>query len=98
MGALLSPIGPNAVHLCIDMQNLFCPGAPWATPWMERVMPHVARLVEYAPERTIFTRFIPPQNAEAAHGVWRAYYEEWRCVTRDELDPHMLELAPPLAS
>jgi nicotinamidase-related amidase len=62
MGKLLVPLGPNAVHLCIDMQNLFAPGAPWATPWMERVLPQVRALVEHAPERTIFTRFIPPQT------------------------------------
>lgn len=96
MGALLSPIGPNAAHLCIDMQNLFGPGAPWATPWMERVIPQVSQLTAHAPERTIFTRFIPPKNAAAARGVWKVYYEKWRCVTRDELDPRMLDLVPPL--
>jgi hypothetical protein len=42
MGYLLAPPGPQAVHLCIDMQRLFEPGAPWATPWMERVTPQVA--------------------------------------------------------
>src|ERR1700748_3638759 len=83
MGKLLSPPGVNAAHLCIDMQNLFAPGAPWATPWMERVLPMTVQFVERAPERTIFTRFIRPQNKEAARGVWRAYYEKWECVTRD---------------
>ena len=96
MGELLAPLGPNAVHLCIDMQNLFAPGAPWATPWMERVLPQVRALVEHAPERTIFTRFIPPQTKHAARGVWKIYYEKWECVTREKLDPKMLELAAPL--
>ena len=96
MGELLPPLGPNAVHLCIDMQNLFAPGAPWATPWMERVLPQVRALVEHAPERTIFTRFIPPQTKHAARGVWKIYYEKWECVTREKLDPRMLELAAPL--
>ena len=96
MGELLAPLGPNAVHLCIDMQNLFAPGAPWATPWMERVLPQARALVEHAPERTIFTRFIPPRTKDAARGVWKIYYEKWECVTREKLDPKMLELAAPL--
>jgi nicotinamidase-related amidase len=78
------------------MQNLFAPGAPWATPWMERVMPLVVELVERAPARTIFTRFIPPRNKQSARGVWKAYYEKWECVTLERLNPHMLELAPVL--
>jgi nicotinamidase-related amidase len=96
MGKLLSSLGSNAVHLCVDMQNLFAPGAPWATPWMERALPQVRLLVEHAPERTIFTRFIPPQNKQSARGVWKIYYEKWECVTREKLDPRMLELAAPL--
>jgi nicotinamidase-related amidase len=96
MGKLLSSLGPNAVHLCVDMQNLFAPGAPWATPWMERVLPRVRALVERAPKRTVFTRFIPPQSKESARGVWKIYYEKWECVTREKLDLRMLELAGPL--
>ena len=78
MGTLLSPPGAYAAHLCIDMQNLFAPGGPWATPWMERVAPFVAALVERAPERTIFTRFIPPQTKESARGIWQlaAFYPD----------------------
>jgi len=64
---------------------------------MERVMPFVAALVAHAPARTVFTGFIPPKSKEAARGVWKAYYEKWECVTRARLDPHMLELAGPLA-
>jgi hypothetical protein len=85
MGTLLSPPGAYAANLCIDMQNLFAPGGPWATPWMERVAPFVAALVERAPERTIFTRFIPPQTKESARGMWKLYYEKWECVTGDRL-------------
>ena len=56
MGDLRSSLSADAVHLCIDMQCLFAPGAPWATPWMPRVSPVVLTLVEYAPAATIFTR------------------------------------------
>jgi nicotinamidase-related amidase len=57
------PLTRHAAHLCVDMQNLFRPGAPWATPWFERVLPNVVALTRAHPERTIFTRFIPPQRA-----------------------------------
>jgi nicotinamidase-related amidase len=96
MGKLLSPLGANAVHLCVDMQNLFAPGAPWATPWMERVLPVTAQLPGHAPHRSVFTRFIPPETKEAARGVWRIYYEKWECVTREKIDPRLLGLAPSL--
>jgi nicotinamidase-related amidase len=63
---------------------------------MDRILPLAAEIVAHAPERTIFTRFIPPRNKQAARGAWRIYYEKWECVTRERLDPHMLELAEPL--
>ncbi|MCC8982973.1 cysteine hydrolase [Bradyrhizobium acaciae] len=97
MGQLLSPPGPHAVHLCIDMQRLFEPAAPWATPWMSRVLPCIVALAQHAPECTVFTRFIPPRSKHEARGIWRAYYEKWECVTRERLDPGLIELVPPLA-
>ncbi|MCC8936255.1 cysteine hydrolase [Bradyrhizobium sp. Arg68] len=98
MGQLLSPPGPRAVHLCIDMQRLFEPAAPWATPWMSRVQPRIVELARHAPERTLFTRFIPPRSKHDARGIWRAYYEKWECVTRERLDPELIELVPALAT
>ncbi|WFU29302.1 cysteine hydrolase [Bradyrhizobium brasilense] len=98
MGQLLSPPGPRAAHLCIDMQRLFEPGAPWATPWMDRVLPRIIKLAQHAPERTVFTRFIPPRSKRDARGIWRAYYEKWECVTRERLDPELIELVPTLAA
>lgn len=91
------PIGERARHLCVDMQRLFAPGGPWPTPWMERVLPVVATLGERFVERTIFTRFIPPRRPEEMPGTWQRYYHRWREVTRERLDPAMLELVPPLA-
>lgn len=96
MGSTLSLPGPNAVHLCVDMQNLFAPGGPWATPWMERALPSIIRLTAHAPERTVFTRFIPPANASEAAGMWRDYYRKWDNVTRDQLSPEVLDLVPEL--
>jgi nicotinamidase-related amidase len=97
MGDLQSDInGERAVHLCLDMQRMFEPGGPWPTPWFDRVMPAVLRLVERAPARTVFTRFIPPARPEDARGMWQPYFRKWRNVTREVIDPRMLELASPL--
>ena len=92
MGELKAPIGPNTAHLCIDMQRLFSDEGPWPMAWMPRVTPKVEQLVARAPERTIFTRFIPPEKPEDAPGRWRAYYEKWSHVTRRQLDHRLIGL------
>ncbi|WP_371420800.1 cysteine hydrolase family protein [Tardiphaga sp.] len=97
MGELRSDIdGNRTVHLCLDMQRLFGPDGPWPTPWLERVMPAVVSLVERAPSRTVFTRFIPPVSPDEADGMWRSYFRKWRLVTREVVDPQLLELMEPL--
>jgi len=97
MGGLKHSPGLNAAHLCIDMQRLFSAEGPWPTPWMQRVLPNVVKLVERAPERTLFTRFLPPQKADDAPGRWRAYYAKWPDATRDRLDPKLVDLLPALS-
>ncbi len=96
-GLLHGPLSPRTVHLCLDMQQLFAPGGPWATPWMERVLPIVIELCELLAERTVFTRFIPPSSPDEEVGAWRRYYRRWRDVTTEHLPPTMLELIPELA-
>ncbi|MBH5367876.1 cysteine hydrolase family protein [Bradyrhizobium glycinis] len=93
--AEIAEIG-NAVHLCIDMQNIFAPGGLWATPWMEWVLPTIVSIVSRHPARTIFTRFITPQDPEDRPGQWRSYFERWRQTTRRQLAPAALELVPAL--
>ena len=91
------PLSRHTVHLCLDMQNLLTEGGPWQTPWMARVLPVVLTIARRHPERTIFTRFIPPHHPEEMQGRWRAYFERWRELTRERVDPRLLELVPPLA-
>jgi len=67
----------GTMHICIDMQKLFGPGAPWHVPWSEAVLPNIVRLCERCTDRTIFTRFIPPQSAGQASGAWKRYYQKW---------------------
>ena len=86
-----------AIHIAIDMQRLFGePESPWNVPWLSRVLPQVVELAHRHPERTVFTRFIPPQQPEDMPGTWRDYYKRWRAMTRQNLDERLLELAPPL--
>jgi nicotinamidase-related amidase len=65
---------------------------------MEKVLPVAAALANRHPERTIFTRFIPPRRPEQMPGTWRRYYERWRIATREALPLELLKLMPPLAA
>ena len=92
------PLTPRTVHLCVDMQRIFSSEGPWATPWMERVLPVVTELAGRYPDRTVFTRFITPNRADDMPGMWQRYYTRWRKTTRERLDLGLLDLLPPLAS
>jgi nicotinamidase-related amidase len=92
----LEPIS-NAVHLSIDMQNLFAPGGIWATPWMERVLPAIVAVAELNPERTVFTRFVTPLHAQDRPGRWQRYFTRWKCATRSRLPGAQLEIVPSLS-
>ena len=86
----------EAVHLSIDMQNIFAPGGIWETPWMERVLPLIVEIAARHPARTVFTRFITPVHADDRRGRWRRYFQKWHRATRAELPASELELVPAL--
>ena len=86
----------TAVHIAVDMQCLFAERTEWFVPWLPKVLPNVLAIADRHPDRTIFTRFIPPQDPEHATGAWRDYFERWRSMTRDRIDPRLLELVEPL--
>jgi nicotinamidase-related amidase len=96
MALQFGPLTASAIHLCIDMQHLFAEETDWHVPWMARVLPFATRIARAHPQHTIFTRFIPPRSPEQAHGTWRRYYQRWAHMTRERLDPRLLELLPPL--
>jgi len=87
----------DAAHLCIDMQNIFARGGVWETPWMERVLPVIADICARYRERTMFTRFITPQQPQDRRGQWRAYFTKWQRATRGSLAPRALDIVPELA-
>jgi nicotinamidase-related amidase len=91
-------LGHRSVHICVDMQRLFAEDTPWHTPWMSRVLPNVERLAAAHNEGLIFTRFIPPERAEDSPGLWRRYYEKWRSMTLEHLDPSLITLMPSLCA
>lgn len=84
------------IHLCIDMQRMFAEDTPWHVPWMKEVSPQVQEIAQRYPQRTVFTRFVPPKRAEDMHGMWRSYYEKWDNMTLDRLGPDMIDLVPSL--
>jgi nicotinamidase-related amidase len=96
-GLRFGPLTPHSQHLCIDMQNLFAEPTPWHTPWMARVLPAVEAVVSRFPERTVFTRFVPPAHPQDMPGAWQRYYERWSELTLARLDPVLIELVPSLA-
>ena len=63
------PLIERTVHPCVDMQRIFWAEGPWPTPWMDRVLPVVAALANRHPERTVFTRFIPPERPDQMPGA-----------------------------
>jgi nicotinamidase-related amidase len=86
----------TCLHICVDMQRLFAEDTDWHTPWMERVLPNVVRVVEAHPAQTIFTRFIPAGEPGEGRGAWRRYYENWASMTISRLGREMVELVSEL--
>src|SRR5688500_16368505 len=95
-GLSFGPLSGRTVHLCVDMQNVFAEETPWHTPWMKRVLPVVEAIAARHPERTIFTRFVPPAEPEEMPGAWRRYFERWRELTTSRVEPRLLEIVGPL--
>lgn len=94
---LESDLSRDWAHLCIDMQTMFAGDTPWHAPWLNKVLPAVEALAEATAERTIFTRFIPPERPEEAPGAWKQYFAHWSEMTRERQAPEMFDLVPSLS-
>ena len=98
MGSGLSqPLSARAVHVCLYVQNLFAPGSLWATPWLPQVVPVIAEIAAHNAGRTIFTRFVTPDDPAEARGMWQDYYAHWPEALRSALPKDALDLVPELA-
>jgi nicotinamidase-related amidase len=84
----------RAMHVVIDMQRLFAEHPDWAVKDIGRIRAEVQRLAEKKPGRTFWTRFIPAENAAAAKGSWRRYYEQWPSATLEGGGRDYVDLLP----
>ncbi|NRQ17491.1 cysteine hydrolase family protein [Ensifer sesbaniae] len=84
------------IHLCVDMQRMFEEETPWQAKWMGKIADQVIEVATRFPERTIFTRFVPPHSSEEMPGMWRQYYEKWPMMTATRMDPGLIDLIHPL--
>ncbi len=86
------PIGQDAVHVVVDMQDLFAARTVWHTPSIPAITPGILRLVAHRSDRAIFTRFMTPRTADETSGAWRTYYRRWTRVTTSRMDPALLDV------
>jgi nicotinamidase-related amidase len=93
----LRALGADTVLLVVDMQRMFAEASEWQVPGFERLIEPVLALHEAHPQASVFTRFVTPHTPAEAPGEWSRYYERWRGMTLDRMDPAMLDLVPALA-
>ena len=89
-------VSGNWVHLCIDMQRMFAEDTTWHVPWILKVSPSIVEIAGRHPEKTIFTRFVPPVSPEQVPGAWRDYYRKWDNMTLERLGPDLIDVIPDL--
>jgi len=85
-------------HIAIDMQRLVAEQTAWHSPIVMDILPNVLRLCRAFPERTLYARFVAPQDIDDAHGNWKAFYRRWPMITGARLDPALTDLVAPLAA
>ena len=76
----------DALHICIDMQLFFLQPGPWYCDDGVNVLEPIKSLIEHNTSRTIFTRFITPENAKDAQGAWKQFYARWESVDKKTYD------------
>ena len=97
MNAKLERLGPDTVHVAVDMQRLFAEDTGWQVPSFAEILPNVRRLAGHRPKRTLYPCFVTPLSASAARGVWRSFYRRWPQVTDGRLPANRLDLVAALS-
>jgi nicotinamidase-related amidase len=93
----LRALGDDTLHVVVDMQRIFAEPTPWQVHGLERLLQPIGMLAAHRPNSTVFTRFVTPRTPSEAPGEWQRYFERWRELTLDRMDPAMLEIVPELA-
>jgi len=93
----LERLGPDTVHVVVDMQRLFAEGPGWSVPAFGRILPNVRRLALRRPARALYPCFVTPPAAAAARGVWQRYYRHWPEVMAGRLPAGSLEVTAGLS-
>lgn len=96
MNRLFGPIPAGAVHLVVDMQELFRSHPDWGSAALSGIVTPIRRLLEARPDNAYFSRFVPPSNVEQAAGAWRRYYRRWGNVTLERMNPSLIEIVDEL--
>lgn len=89
-------IGKDALHICIDMQLVFLQPGPWYCTEGVNILEPIKNLIGQKTAKTIFTRFITPENAKDAQGAWKQYYAHWESMTKERMNPSLLDIHPDL--
>ncbi len=93
-GLRFGSIGAGAVHVAIDMQVVFADHADWGAASTHSILPQVARIAGHQPERTVFTRFLPPKSLPDLPGQWSAFYRRWPQILAESGNPALFDLLP----
>jgi nicotinamidase-related amidase len=89
---LFGPIPSSALHIVVDMQELFRSHPEWGTQALTAIIPPIQRLLAARPENAYFSRFVPPRRPDEAEGMWQRYYRRWHSVTLDQLDSVQIDV------
>ena len=92
MNRLFGSIPPTALHIVVDMQELFRSHPEWGTQALTGIVPPILRLLAAKPDNAWFSRFIPAQRADQADGTWQRFYRRWHSVTLDQLEPGQIDV------
>lgn len=92
MNRLFGPIPSTALHVVVDMQELFRSHPEWGTEALTTIIPPIRRLLTARPDNAWFSRFIPARRADQASGTWQRFYRRWHSVTLDQLDPGQIDV------
>lgn len=96
MSRLFGAIPATAIHLVVDMQELFRSHPDWGSDSLSTIVPPIQRLLRARPESAYFSRFLPPAQAEHAIGAWQRYYRRWHRVTLERMDPSLVDVVAEL--